>query len=107
MNLWRTPLRTTWNADRFDQADWLAAQESVPMLTDADSTAARDLCGHPVQDGFFGLYKSNPRLADTPPAELEPLADLMRRGIETPEWARLRERPLGFDCRWHRLNGIG
>jgi len=50
--LWRTQLKTTWDADRFDLADWLAAQGSVPMLASADAQAGHDLCGHPVQDGF-------------------------------------------------------
>ena len=51
--LWRTPLETAWDADRFDLAEWMAAQESIPQLTSADAQASRDLCGHPVQDGFW------------------------------------------------------
>src|SRR5512135_2597571 len=94
-NLWRTPLETVWNADRFDQAEWLNAIDSIPQLHTADQQAAHDLCGHPVQDGFFGLFKANPQLADEPTVSLQPLAELMKRGAETPEWARLRETTLG------------
>jgi uncharacterized protein with von Willebrand factor type A (vWA) domain len=93
--LWRTPLETVWNADRFDQAEWLNASDSIPQLNTADQQAARDLCGHPVQDGFFGLFKANPQLADEPVSSLQPLANLMKRGTETPEWTRLRETTLG------------
>jgi uncharacterized protein with von Willebrand factor type A (vWA) domain len=93
--LWRTPLETVWNADRFDQAEWLSAVDSIPQLSNADQQAARDLCGHPVQDGFFGLFKANPRLVDEPASSLQPLAGLMKRGTETPEWARLRETTMG------------
>src|SRR5512135_1910719 len=94
-NLWRTPLETVWNADRFDQAEWLNAIDSIPQLHTADQQAAHDLCGRPVQDGFFGLFKANPQLTDEPTVSLQPLAELMKRGIETPEWARLRKTTLG------------
>jgi uncharacterized protein with von Willebrand factor type A (vWA) domain len=94
-NLWRTPLETVWKADRFDQADWLNASDSIPQLSTADQQAARDLCGHPVQDGFFGLFKANPQLAEDTTLSLQPLAELMKRGTETPEWARLRETTMG------------
>ncbi len=93
--LWRTPLETVWQADRFDQAEWLSATDCVPALKTADACASRDLCGHPVQDGFLGLFKANPQLADEPKPMLEPLANLLRRGIETPEYARLRETTIG------------
>jgi uncharacterized protein with von Willebrand factor type A (vWA) domain len=93
--LWRTPLETVWNADRFDQAEWLNAIDSIPQLSKADQQATHDLCGHPVQDGFFGLFKANPQLADEPASSLLPLAELMKRGTETPEWTRLRETTMG------------
>ncbi len=93
--LWRTPLETVWNADRFDQAEWLNAADSIPQLNVADQRAAHDLCGHPVQDGFFGLFKANPQLADEPAPSLQPLTELMKRGTETPEWDRLRETTMG------------
>jgi hypothetical protein len=94
-NLWRTPLETVWDADRFDQAEWLNVIESIPQLSTADQQAARDLCGHPVQDGFFGLFKANLQLADEPATFPQPLAELLKRGAETPEWTRLRETTIG------------
>ncbi len=93
--LWQTRIESALAADRFDLMEWNAATRAIPQLDVADQQAANDLCGHPVQDGFLSLYKSSPRLADPTPAGLEPLADLLRRGMGTPEWGRLRDTCTG------------
>jgi len=94
-NLWQSKIESVLAADRFDLADWRSAREAVPSVIGADITAAQEFCGHPVQDAFLSLFKSAPRLTEPTPAGLEPLADLMRRGLETPEWSRLRENSTG------------
>ena len=43
----------------------------------------------------MSLFKSAPRLADPLERGLEPLADLLQRGMATPEWQRLRETTVG------------
>jgi uncharacterized protein with von Willebrand factor type A (vWA) domain len=89
--LWRVEVESVFQADRFDLLDWRRGCEAVPRAKQADQEAQDELCGHPVQDGFFGLYKAAPRLKEPAPSGLQPLADLFRRGMETPEWARLRD----------------
>ena len=54
--LWRTPLETAWDADRFDLAEWMAAQESIPQLTSADAQASRDLS----RSQTFAIFMSEP-----------------------------------------------
>jgi uncharacterized protein with von Willebrand factor type A (vWA) domain len=93
--LWRQAIHSALNADRFDLEDWEAAYAAIPELTKYDDEAADEFCGHPVQDAFLSLYKSAPRLADPLEQGLEPLADLLQRGMATPEWQRLRETTVG------------
>lgn len=93
--LWRTGLESTLVADRFDLVDWRDASTAIPQIASINARAGREFCGHPVQDGFFSLFKRVPHLADPIPAGLEPLADLIRRGMETPQWERLRETSTG------------
>ena len=94
-NLWQSKIESVLAADRFDLQDWRSATETIPVVDAADQVAAREFCGHPVQDAFLTLFKTAPRLATPVPAGLEPLADLVRRGMETPQWARLRENTMG------------
>lgn len=93
--LWRESIESVLDADRFDLEDWHTCVQSLPQLSRDDQRAAAEFCGHPVQDGFLSLFKSAPRLADPVTPRLAPLADLMRRGMQTPEWTRLRESTLG------------
>jgi len=93
--LWRQAIHSALDADRFDLEDWAAACATIPTLTKVDNEAADEFCGHPVQDAFLSLVKSAPRLADPLEHGLEPLADLLQRGMETPEWQRLRETTVG------------
>ncbi len=93
--LWQSKIESVLAADRFDLQDWRSATEAVPVIDAADQVAASEFCGHPAQDAFLSLYKSAPRLADPILSGLEPLADLVRRGMETPQWARLRENTVG------------
>lgn len=93
--LWRQAIQSALDADRFDLEDWAAAYTTIPTLTKVDDEAADEFCGHPVQDAFLSLYKSAPRLADPLERGLEPLADLLQRGMATPEWQRLRETTVG------------
>ena len=95
LNLWQSRIESVLAADRFDLQDWRSATEALAVIDAADQSAAKEFCGHPVQDAFLSLMKTAPRLADPKPAGLEPLADLMRRGMETPQWARLRENTVG------------
>ena len=95
LNLWQSRIESVLAADRFDLQDWRSATEAVPVVDTSDQLAAKEFCGHPVQDAFLSLMKTAPRLANPTPAGLEPLADLMRRGMETPQWARLRENTVG------------
>ncbi len=101
--LWRESIESTLDADRFDLEDWQVATQSLPQLEQEDQQAAAEFCGHPVQDGFLSLFKSAPRLADLVAPRLMPLADLLQRGMQTPEWARLRESALGD----HIAAGVG
>ena len=93
--LWRESIESVLEADRFDLEDWRVAIQSLPQLGQADQHAGEEFCGHPVQDGFLSLYKSAPQLIDGVAPQLAPLADLLQRGMQTPEWARLRESTLG------------
>ncbi|CAG0937178.1 Protein ViaA [Thermoflexales bacterium] len=95
MPLWRQAIQSALDADRFDLEDWETARQAIPMLTSHDQQAAEEFCGHPVQDSFMSLFKSAPRLADPLEHGLEPLADLLHRGMATPEWQRLRETTIG------------
>lgn len=101
--LWRESIESVLDADRFDLEDWHTCVQSLPQLSRDDQRAAAEFCGHPVQDGFLSLFKSAPRLADPVTPRLAPLADLMRRGMQTPEWTRLRESTLGD----HIAAGVG
>jgi uncharacterized protein with von Willebrand factor type A (vWA) domain len=101
--LWRESIESVLEADRFDLEDWRVAVQSLPQLSQADRHAGEEFCGHPVQDGFLSLYKSAPQLIDAVAPQLAPLADLLQRGMQTPEWARLRESTLGD----HVAAGVG
>ena len=101
--LWRESIESALSADRFDLEDWQVATQSLPQLERDDRAAASEFCGHPVQDGFLSLFKTAPRLADPVAPALTPLADLLQRGMQTPEWARLRESALGD----HIAAGVG
>jgi uncharacterized protein with von Willebrand factor type A (vWA) domain len=94
-NLWQSKIESVLAADRFDLQDWRSATEAIPVVDAADQSATNQFCGHPVQDAFLSLFKSAPRLAEPIPNGLEPLADLVRRGMETPQWVRLRENTVG------------
>ncbi len=94
-NLWQSKIESVLAADRFDLQDWRSATEAVPVIDAADQIASDEFCGHPVQDSFLSLFKSAARLVTPTPVGLEPLADLVRRGMETPQWARLRENTVG------------
>jgi len=93
--LWQQAIHSALGADRFDLEDWAAARTTIPSLANYDDRAAEEFCGRPVQDGFLSLFKSAPRLADPLERGLEPLADLLQRGMATPEWQRLRETTVG------------
>jgi uncharacterized protein with von Willebrand factor type A (vWA) domain len=93
--LWRQAIHSALNADRFDLQDWNAARDAIPDLTKYDDEAGDEFCGHPVQDAFLSLFKSAPQLATPLEHGLEPLADLLQRGMATPEWQRLRESTVG------------
>jgi uncharacterized protein with von Willebrand factor type A (vWA) domain len=101
--LWRESIESVLNADRFDLEDWQTAMQSIPQLIDNAQRAADEFCGQPVQDGFLSLFKSAPRLAEPVAPNLMPLADVLQRGMQTPEWARLRESTLGD----HVAAGVG
>lgn len=101
--LWRESIESVLDADRFDLEDWHTAVQSLPQLNRDDQHAGSEFCGHPVQDGFLSLFKSAPRLADPVTLQLAPLADLLQRGMQTPEWTRLRESTLGD----HIAAGVG
>lgn len=101
--LWRDRIESVIDADRFDLDDWHTAQAALLQLRAQDEAAGADFCGHPVQDSFLTLFKSAPRLAAPPAAQLMPLADLMARGMATPAWQQLRESALGD----HVAAGIG
>ena len=101
--LWRESIESALSADRFDLEDWQMATQSLPQLERDDRRAADEFCGHPVQDSFLSLFKTAPRLADPVAPRLTPLADLLQRGMQTPEWARLRESALGD----HIAAGVG
>lgn len=93
--LWREDLESVLRADRFDLDDWHQAKEGLPQLETASLRAAQEFVGQPLQDAFFSLYKRQPQLADPLDGGLEPLADLIQRGMETPNWQRLRETSIG------------
>jgi uncharacterized protein with von Willebrand factor type A (vWA) domain len=93
--LWHQAIHSALNADRFDLEDWEAAYAAIPELTNRDDKASDEFCGHPIQDAFLSLFKSAPRLADPLEQALEPLANLLQRGMATPEWQRLRETTVG------------
>jgi uncharacterized protein with von Willebrand factor type A (vWA) domain len=101
--LWRESIESVLDADRFDLEDWRIAVQSLPQLSHDDQCAGDEFCGHPVQDGFLSLYKSAPQLVDSVVPQLAPLSDLLQRGMQTPEWARLRESTLGD----HVAAGVG
>ncbi len=93
--LWQQAIHSALSADRFDLEDWNVARDAIPDLTKYDDKAGDEFCGHPVQDAFLSLFKSAPQLADPLGRDLEPLADLLQRGMATPEWQRLRETTVG------------
>ena len=101
--LWRESIESVLDADRFDLEDWHVGIQSLPQLQPDDQRASDEFCGHPVQDVFLSLLKSAPRLADPVIPRLTPLADLLQRGMQTPEWTRLRESTLGD----HIAAGVG
>lgn len=93
-DLWQTTLQTIFNADLFDLDDWQSSCQIVPNLEKDNDKAGNEIGGQPLQDGFFGLYKPDPQMKPSPGA-LAPLADLLKRGMATPEWERLRENTVG------------
>lgn len=93
--LWNTPLQTVLKADKFDQMDWLDITGAFPKVAKANESAARDFCGQPVQDSFFSLKSADPQPAEQTPRGLEPLAELLKRGMATPEWVQLHDAAIG------------
>jgi uncharacterized protein with von Willebrand factor type A (vWA) domain len=88
-------VESVFKADLFDIEDWQDACKVVPSLESDDIVASEEYCGHPVQDGFFGLYKANPEFISSE-KNLKPLAELFRRGMDTPSWSKLRENSIGL-----------
>lgn len=93
--LWNKPIVSTLDVDRFDLADWQDIIQAIPKIGQADDRAANDFTGRPVQDAFFALKSADPKFADPISTGLTPLADILRRGMETPEWEQLHETSIG------------
>jgi uncharacterized protein with von Willebrand factor type A (vWA) domain len=93
--LWQRDIESVFHADHFDLDDWLTAGQIIPTLERDNETAGQEFCGQPLQDGFFSLYKGAPSFSDPTDRKLAPLADLMKRGMQTPEWSKLRENTIG------------
>lgn len=95
--LWQyeNDIESVFRADLFDLEDWLTTSKTVPGLDRDNRIAAGEIGGQPIQDGFFSLFKAAPTLADPGQRKLSPLAKLMQRGMETPNWQQLREHTVG------------
>lgn len=93
-DLWQTTLQSVFDADLFDLDDWQSSCQIVPNLERDNEQASNEIGGQPLQDGFFSLYKPDPQIKNKLGA-LAPLADLLKRGMATPEWKRLRENTVG------------
>lgn len=90
--LWREKLETTiHNAGMFDLRDWLRASERIKGLDRSNRVAREEFTGHPVQDTFFSLVKSDPKVAQDVKPGLQPLGDLLDRAMETPNFKQLHE----------------
>lgn len=90
--LWREELETTiHNAGMFDLRDWLRTSERVRGLERADKAARDGFTGRPVQDTFFSLFKSDPRVAEDLKPGLRPLGDLLGKAMETPNFQQLHD----------------
>ncbi len=90
--LWREKLETTIHgAGLFDLRDWLRAGDRIRGLDRADRVARDRFTGRPVQDTFFSLFKSEPKVAQDVKAGLKPLADLLGRAMDTPNFQQLHE----------------
>ena len=90
--LWREKLETTIRgAGMFDLRDWLRTSARIRGLDRSNKAAREQLTGHPVQDTFFSLYKSDPQIAQDVKPGLKPLADLLGRAMETPSFQQLHQ----------------
>lgn len=90
--LWREKLETTIHqAGLFDLRDWLRVQDRVKGLERADQAARDQFTGRPVQDTFFSLFKSDPRIAQDIKPGLRPLGDLLEKAMETPNFQQLHD----------------
>jgi len=89
---WRSKdIDSVLEADFFDLQDWMDAQKAFPRLTDLDQQEGEAWGGHPVQDGFFSLYKREPRLREAVPSAMAVLREILGRAMATPNWKRLHD----------------
>lgn len=85
--LWQENVVSAFQTDHFDLLDYRSAEKIIPHLRRDNLAAAADIGGQPVQDGFFSLYKHSPTFSDDP----SPVQSLIKKGMETPDWQKLRE----------------
>lgn len=98
-DLWRTQdlQSVIAGVDRWDLRGWQAAVTQFPRAQESNARWGQTYGGDPVRDAFWGLLREQPEVATAVPAQLTPLADLFRRGMETPDWGRLHDTCKGDD----------
>ena len=85
---------SVFDIDRFDLMDFNDGCQLVPHVA-ADINQAQEMfVGNPLQDGFLAAYKTNPQFKESQ-GLLMPLADLVKRGLDTSGFQQLRENTVG------------
>lgn len=93
--LWREELESVFQGDLFDLEDWQKVCGVIDGLEDSNVAASQEYTGQPVQDAFLSLLKLAPQLNDPQAKKLVPLADILGRGMNLPEYKNLRENTIG------------